>query len=56
MIISTQSLSRSQLPGLPQPIGKIYYLDFQYNRDKIYQPTGRQIFSDIDPYGEENWD
>jgi len=35
------------------PIGKIFYLDFKY--EGIKESEGERIFSDLDPYGEENW-
>jgi len=47
--------------GSLPPSGMLFYLDFSYNN--LVQPEfkqsikkGKQIFCDIDPYGEENWE
>ena len=35
------------------PSGQLFYLDFKY--EGIKESEGERIFSELDPYGEENW-
>lgn len=51
----TIGLDLVSVKPLESPISFISRIDFKYG-DKEETPKGKQIFSDIDPYGEENWE
>lgn len=43
------------------PLGMIFYLDFKYDEDKYYdkyytKKEIKRVYSELDPYGEENWE
>lgn len=52
--------------GIGQPLGELFYLDYEYpvvtraveawNSMEIEIEDSKRIYSDIDPYGEEDWD
>lgn len=41
---------------LYEPIGKLFYFDFVYLNELKETKDSNRIYSELDPYGEEDWD
>jgi len=38
------------------PVGRLFYMDFRYGNEEIKKEPKGQVFCELDPYGEEDWD
>jgi hypothetical protein len=57
--IATQTVGLDLVAVKPMklPVGELFWFDYKYgNGDDENIETKGQVFSDIDPYGEENWE
>lgn len=54
--IPVGSLTREQAEAQIKELMSDYHTDIDWNDNYIPPKAGKQIFSEIDPYGEENWE